>query len=83
VMDQNFLAHIRREDPLVPTLRSYGVRYYVANFYGSGIPGGCFIASEPTKAGPTAKHMRSTICNRPVATFSRSDTQIAVYDLAQ
>jgi hypothetical protein len=83
VMDQNFLTHIRREDPLVPTLRSYGVRYYVANFYGSGIPGGCFIASEPTKAGPTAKHMRSTICDRPVATFSRSDTQIAVYDLAQ
>ena len=81
VMDKHFLSHIERQDPLVPTLRSYGVRYYVANFYNHVAPSGCFQAVEPTMAGKTAKHMGSTICSAPLAQFADDGVDVAVYDL--
>jgi hypothetical protein len=81
VMDKPFLAHLRRQDRLVPTLHSYGVRYYVANFYGA-VPNGCFLASEPSQGGPTAKHMQSTICSHPVGRFGDQNAEIEIFDLA-
>lgn len=81
VMDKNFLIHLQRQDPLIPTLRSYGVRYYVANFYNRTAPSGCFQAIEPTMAGRTAKHMSSVLCDAPVAQFTNEGVDVAVYDL--
>lgn len=81
VMDETFVAHLRREDALVPTLRSYGVRYYVANFYGS-TPTGCFTATEPSQGGPTAKHMRSRICSAPIGKFGDQGAEIEIFDLS-
>ncbi len=81
VMDAKYLQNIEAQNSLLPVLRSYGVRYYVANFYGASLPEGCFTATEPTKGGPTVKHMQSMICDRPLATFNDAGVGIAIYDI--
>ena len=82
VMDKAFLLHLKRQDPLIPTLRSYGVHYYVANFYNRAAPSGCFEAIEPTMAGKTAKHMSSVLCSAPLAQYADDGVDVAVYDLS-
>ena len=81
VMDQPFLNHLRRQDALVTTLRSYGVRYYVANFYGA-TPDGCFVATEPSQGGRTTRHMKSKICSRPIGYFGDQQAEIEIFDLS-
>ncbi len=60
VMDKAFLQNIRKERDLSETLKSYNVRYYIANNPES--LNGCLSVREPVQAGPTSHTMHGTFC---------------------
>ena len=79
VMDRSFLGYIKRQSPLRPVLKHYGVRYYIAT---SRTPlTGCFHSVEPAEAGPNSSRMEGTFCRKPVATYMSSGIQTLVFDL--
>ncbi|MGC2403050.1 MAG: hypothetical protein WA510_24895 [Acidobacteriaceae bacterium] len=89
MMDPGYLLHIRHQDDLVTTLRSYGVRYYIVS-EAPGVSsfdiqrsGKCFLAEEPYETGHSALHMRSTLCGPPVTDIVSEGVINHVYDLDQ
>jgi hypothetical protein len=90
MMDPGYLQHIRHQDDLVATLRTYGVRYYIVSessgpsrFDAQRTTGKCFIAEEPYQTGRTALHIRSTFCGPPVTDIVSEGVVNHVYDLNQ
>jgi hypothetical protein len=90
MMDPGYLQHIRRQDDLIATLRSYGVRYYVVSEilvpvgFDNQREGKCFLAEEPYNVGHITRRMRSTLCGPPVANIVVSEKAIDhIYDLNQ
>jgi len=79
VMDRSFLEHIRHQDPLLPTLADYHVRYYVGTAWKPYT--GCFHAVEPLQAGKTSAHMLGDLCGTPVASSQHETYQTVIYDL--
>jgi hypothetical protein len=90
MMDPGYLLHIRRQDDLLATLRSYGVRYYIASEilvpvgFDKQRDGKCFLAEEPYNVGHATLRMRAALCGPPVANIVVSDKVINhIYDLNQ
>jgi hypothetical protein len=90
MMDPGYLLHIRHQDDLIATLRSYGVRYYVVSEvlvpvgFDKQRDGNCFLAEEPYNVGHTTLRMRATLCGAPVANIVVSDKAVDhIYDLNQ
>jgi hypothetical protein len=90
MMDPGYLLHIRRQDDLLATLRSYGVRYYIVSEilvpvgFDKQREGKCLLAEEPYNVGHVTLRMRATLCGPPVANIVASDTVIDhIYDLSQ
>ena len=79
VMDRTFLEHIRRQDPLIPTLRQYHVRYYVGTAWKPYE--GCFHAAEPFQAGETSAHMAGDFCQPAVAGSQHEFFRTRIFDL--
>jgi hypothetical protein len=73
MMDPGYLLHIRNQDDLLATLRTYGVRYYIVSErrelsrFDKQRDGGCFLAEEPYVTGHATLHMRAALCGPPVA----------------
>ncbi len=81
VMDRPFLERIRRQEPLIPALKSYHVRYYVGT---SWVPyAGCFHAAEPFQAGKTSAHMVGDFCQPPIAESQHEYFRTRIFDLGQ
>ena len=82
-MDKAYLQHIRRQDDLRATLVSYGVKYYVAfafeRNFSHQFKDGCFIALEPSIAGPDTMRMRSTFCQQPLLEFPGFDGKYMIF----
>lgn len=78
-MDAPFLKNIEAQRPLLPVLRSYGVRYYIAT--NPEQRGGCWQTVEPLIAGPDAPHMRGLLCMQPAAWFLHSGYNTVIFDL--
>lgn len=83
MMDRTFLDAIRQQQPLLPVLARYHVRYYIGTTQHPLPATGCFEAVEPIQAGPASPHMRAQFCQPPVATFFHRGYYTLVYDLAQ
>ena len=90
MMDPGYLLHIRHQDDLLATLRTYGVRYYIAyellvpSGYDKQRDGKCFLAEEPYNVGHATLRMRATLCGPPVANIVVSENVIVhIYDLNQ
>jgi hypothetical protein len=89
MMDPGYLMHIRHQDDLVATLRSYRVRYYIVSEspgpsgFDKQRAGQCFLAEEPYETGHTALHLRSTFCGPPVADIVSQGVVNHIYDLNQ
>lgn len=76
VEDRSWIDVIQHQGNLVEELRRRNVRYYVMTEWGDAryrrlathppAPG-CVSAVEPMQAGPSAPHLESEICARPVA----------------
>ena len=83
VMDRSFLKHIQRQDALLPVLRSYGVRYYIADDWAGGslIQGQCFVAQEPAEAGPESPRMRATLCDAPRLRVTNNQVTTMIFAL--
>ncbi len=90
MMDPAFLQHIRSQDNLLSTLRSYGVRYYIA--FEVTVPvgfdrqreGSCFLAEEPYNVGRAALRMSAKLCRPPVANVILAKDVIGhIFDLQQ
>jgi hypothetical protein len=89
MMDPGYLLHVRHQDNLVTTLRTYGVRYYVTSE--SSDPGGfsqqrdgkCFLADEPYETGHAAPHIRARFCDPPVADIVTGPVVNHIFDLSQ
>jgi hypothetical protein len=79
VMDEAFLANIRKQRPLAEVLHEYGVRYYIATNPVENR--GCWLTVEPLVAGPDAPHMRGIFCMQPVAEFPHSGYNTVIFDL--
>ncbi len=79
VMDRHFINSIKTQRPLLGVLAEYNVRYYVATSQRPPAP--CFQASEPFQAGPSSPHMRSTLCQSPLAILHFGDWYNIIYDL--
>lgn len=80
MMDRTFLDAIRQRQPLLSVLARYHVRYYIGTTQ-QPLPSGCFEAVEPIQAGPASPHMRATLCQPPVATYTHRGYTTLVYDL--
>jgi hypothetical protein len=78
-MDAPFLKNIEAQRPLLPVLRSYGVRYYIAT--NPELRGGCWHTVEPLIAGPDAPHMHGLLCMQPVAWYVHSGYNTVIFDL--
>jgi hypothetical protein len=89
MMDPGYLLHIRHQDNLATTLRSYGVRYYVVSEaigsteFAKQRDGKCFLAQEPYETGQLALHMRSEFCAPPAADIVSDNVVNHIYDLSQ
>ncbi len=89
MMDPGYLMHLRHQDDLLATLRSYGVRYYIdAEFlyyhkFEKQRDGNCFLAEEPYTTGSAALHMRATLCGPPVADIVVDKTIYHIYNPSQ
>jgi len=89
MMDPGYLLHIRHQDDLIATLRSYGVRYYIvseapgASSFDVQRKGKCFLAEEPYETGRSALHIRSTFCGPPVTDIVSEGVINHVYDLTR
>jgi hypothetical protein len=90
MMDPGYLLHIRHQDDLLATLRTYGVRYYSAwesrdpAVFSKRHDGKCFLAEEPDDVtGPDTLHMHATLCGPPVATILADKVMNHIYDLNQ
>jgi hypothetical protein len=87
MMDPGFLLHIRHQDDLIATLRSYGVRYYVVSessdpsTFEKQREGNCFLAEEPYETGKSALHIRSRFCDPPVTDIVSQGVINHIYDL--
>jgi hypothetical protein len=87
MMDPGYLLHIRHQDDLATTLRSYGVRYYIvsesigSSQFSKQREGKCFLAQEPYETGQAALHMRSTFCQPPAADIVLDQVVNHIYDL--
>jgi hypothetical protein len=79
VMDEAFLANIRKQRPLAEVLHEYGVRYYIAT--NPVESRGCWLTAEPLVAGPDAPHMHGIFCMQPVAEFPHSGYNTVIFDL--
>ncbi len=81
VMDRPFLERIRRQEPLISTLKAYHVRYYVGT---SWVPyTGCFHAEEPFQAGKTSAHLVGDFCQPAIAESQHEFFRTRVFDLGQ
>jgi hypothetical protein len=91
VEDRAWLETIKLQGDLATALRSRGVRYYIATKWlvdgpEKGLRPGCFAASEPLQAGPTAPHLTSVLCD-PVIDYPELhepgiiDKRLLVFDL--
>ena len=90
MMDPGYLLHIRHQDDLLATLRTYGVRYYsvweilVPVGFDKQRDGKCLLAEEPYNTGHATLRMRATLCGTPVANIVVSAKVINhIYDLNQ
>ncbi len=98
VEDRAWLNTLRSQGALVSALRARGVRYYVTTVWPGGahstgfaeqtsLPHSCILAGEPLQAGPSAPHLRSVICDKPVAIFKIDDAgppkSALIFDLQQ
>jgi len=81
MMDRTFLDSIRQQQPLLPVLARYHVRYYIGTTQQPLPPSGCFDALEPFQAGPASPHMRAQLCQPPIATYTHRGYTTLVYDL--
>ncbi len=81
MMDRTFLDSVRQQQPLLPVLARYHVRYYIGTTQQPLPPSGCFNAVEPFQAGPASPHMRAQLCQPPVATYAHRGYTTLVYDL--
>ena len=81
VMDMTFMKHLRAQEPLLPVLREYGVRYYIASVHPGTPYAPCLKANEPAQAGPTSAHMTALICSPPEAVYRTDDYVTLIYDL--
>lgn len=99
VEDREWLDRMHSQQDLVDALRARNIRYYIytkwlwiptrrGRAYLPDLgPPGCTSVIEPVQAGPTAPHMRSIICDTPVASFDipasgvSSAKKVMVFDL--
>ena len=81
VMDKTFLEHIRRQDPLLPVLRGYGVRYYIANEWAgeSLMEGDCFHAAEPSEILSLSPRMQGLFCDPPLMQVTHQGITTRIY----
>jgi hypothetical protein len=88
MMDDAYLAHIRRQDSLNDVLRLYAVDFYVS-FEGKTGDGshmdqsGCYHAKEPAQAGSQSPVMRGVFCQPSVLDFDAASGRTRVFDLRQ
>lgn len=80
MMDRTFLDSIRQQQSLLSVLARYHVRYYIGTTQ-QPLRSGCFEAVEPFQAGPASPHMRATLCQSPIATYTHRGYTTLVYDL--
>jgi hypothetical protein len=90
MMDPGYLLHMRHQDDLLATLRTYSVRYYIVfellvpSRFDKQRDGKCFLAEEPYNVGHATLRMRATLCGPPVANIVVSKNVILhFYDLNQ
>jgi hypothetical protein len=85
VMDRAFLEHIRRQDPLVPVLGSYGVRYYIVDDWAGGslMEGNCFHAAEPGGGSNLSPRMRSVFCQPPLLQVTHQDVTTRIFQMRE
>lgn len=84
VMDDAFLQHIRRQEPLRQVLRQYHVDYYVGFEWSQPVNWpvpGCFHAKEPNHAGPNSPVMRDDFCEAPTAEYMRPTGRTLIFDV--
>jgi hypothetical protein len=78
VGDRAFYEKLKAGPPLADVLRDYKIDYYVA----TGLPReqGCYLAREPSQAGPLSPTMRGGLCAEPVAVFENSGFETQIFD---
>ena len=78
VGDRAFYEKLKAGPPLADVLRDYKIDYYVA----TGLPRehGCYLAREPSQAGPLSPTMRGRLCAEPVAVFENSGFETQIFD---
>ena len=85
MMDDAFLGHIQRQEPLRDVLKDYHVDYYVGFSEHLGPAwqpvSGCFEAREPAQAGPSSPTLRSEFCEKPVWTLIQTSGETMIFDL--
>lgn len=79
VMDGAYIERMRRQEPLLPALADYHVRYYVGTAWEPYT--GCFHAVEPFQAAKTSAHMVGDLCSQPVASFQHENFRTRIFDL--
>jgi hypothetical protein len=80
VMDKAYLTYLRQSTSLTDIFRRYGVDYYVATAARSD-GAGCFVTSEPEKAGADSFHLSSRLCAPVVASFTLDGYNTLLFDV--
>jgi hypothetical protein len=85
MMDNAYLEHMRRQEPLRDVLKNYTVDYYVG-FSEHKTPAwkpveGCFEAREPAQAGPNSPSMRGEFCEKPAWVLIQKSGETMIFDL--
>ena len=78
VGDRAFYEELKAGPPLADVLRDYKIDYYVAT--GLTREQGCYLAREPSQAGPLSPTMRGRLCAEPVAVFENSGFETQIFD---
>ena len=85
MMDNAYLEHVKRQEPLRELLKDYNIDYYIG-FSEHLAPdwqpvSGCFEAREPAQAGPDSRTMRGEFCEKPVWVLIQKSGETMIFDL--
>ncbi|MBB6144078.1 hypothetical protein HNQ77_002030 [Silvibacterium bohemicum] len=67
MMDAQYLKVLRTQRDLNQVLRDYDIRYYVST--NAKLDNGCYVTSEPAKAGKDSPKMTGRFCSAPIGSY--------------
>ncbi len=71
VEDKKYVSNIRQQRNLTSVLKEYRITYYIAT--NPAIVDGCYVSSEPARAGLMSPHMTGRFCTQPTFSFDLPD----------